>query len=87
MLHYNRPPHSRTVHAGADAVVKHKWHTIVHQFLEVVVPSGVLGLRHDYAAHLIFKEVVAYSHFLVIAFVALSHHNTVATCTCFFLYT
>ena len=39
--------HSRTVDAGADTVIKHKWHPIVHKLAEMVILSGILGLRHD----------------------------------------
>ena len=78
--------HSRTVDAGADTVIKHKWHPIVHKLAEVVILSGILGLRHDDATHLILIEVVADCHLLVVTLVALCHHHTITARTRFLFY-
>ena len=36
--------HSTAFHARANAVVKHKWHAVVQQILEMLVAYGILGL-------------------------------------------
>ena len=51
----------------------------------MIVLFGILGLRHNDAAHLVFIEVVADSDLLVISLIALRHHNTITTGTGFLL--
>ena len=70
--------HARRVHTCANAVVEHEGYTGLHEFLEVVVLLRVLGLRHDYAAYLIFIESFADFLFALVALVALSHDDEVS---------
>ena len=79
--------YTRTIHACTYSIIEYERYTIIHQFLEMIILLGVLGLRDDNATHLILIEVFTNSHFLIIPFVTLRHHHTIAAGASLFLYT
>ena len=71
--------HAAGIDAHANAIVEHERHTILEQIDEVPILLGVLGLRHNDAAHLVLVERPADFHLVVVHLVALRHQDAVAT--------
>ena len=78
--------YTRTIHTRTYSIIEYERYTIIHQFQKMIILLSVLGLRDNNATHLILIEVFTNSHFLIIPFVTLRHHHTIAACTCLFLY-
>ena len=70
--------HTAGIHTCTDAIIEYQRDTCVDQFLVMGIVLGVLGLRHDDAAHLRAEEVLADAHLALVLLATQCHHDTEA---------